>query len=68
MPKHVIKYEYREGEKINPAEAWCGRKVKSYDWIFQDAQHVALSVGGSIQPCKSCIKAIIKELNKEIVN
>ena len=66
MSKHVIKYTHKDGEELRQEEYWCGRLRKSYQWRFTDAQHVALAVGGSAQPCKNCIKAIIKELNKEL--
>ena len=65
MAKHVIKYEYRDGEKLAQPTTWCGRKHDG-GWVFADAQHVALAVGGSIQPCKKCIKAIIKVLEEEL--
>ena len=67
MSKHVVKFEYDDGKKLHSYELkmWCGR-VGSNEFHFLDAQHVALSVGGSIQPCKNCIKAIIKELSKEL--
>ena len=66
MSRHVIKFEYDDGKKLSVPILWCGRKSNGCDWYFQDAQHVALAVGGSIQPCKNCIKAIIKELEKEL--
>lgn len=69
MATHVIKYEYNDGKKLIQPVTWCGRKVwRSHGFLFQDAQHVALASGGSVQPCKSCIKAIIKELKKELEN
>ena len=66
MSRCVIKYEYEGGLKLPLPELWCGRKSTGYDFAFKDAQHVALSAGGSIAPCKSCVKAIIKELEKEL--
>jgi len=67
MAKHVIKYEYDNGIKLSQPTVWCGAKVnRSYNWIFQDAQHVALSAGGSVQPCKKCVKAIITQLQAEL--
>ncbi len=66
MTKHVIKYEYEDGEKLKTPILWCGSEAKSSERYFQDAQHVALAVGGSIEPCKKCIRAIIKELSKEL--
>ena len=67
MTRHVIKYEHGDnGEELANAELWCGRRSTGVRFEFQDAQHVALAVGGSIQPCKSCVKAIIKELSKEL--
>jgi len=65
MSRHVIKYTHKDGKQLGIPEVWCGRKFNA-SWAFQDAQHVALSVGGSIAPCKNCIKAIIKELEKEL--
>ena len=56
--RHVIKYE----NKVY----WCGESVNPFYWSFQDAQHVALSVGGSVVPCRVCLKAIVETLQKEI--
>ena len=61
MIRHVIKYEYSEGVKMPAPVSWCGKALVN-EFAFQDAQHVALSAGGSAQPCKKCIKEIIKAL------
>jgi len=60
MKRHVIKFEYEDGNKV---VLWCGR-VHDGRWIFKDTGEVALAVGGSVAPCKNCIKSIIKELEK----
>ena len=62
MKRHVIKFEYEDGNKV---VLWCGRGHDG-GWAFKDAGHVAIAVGGSVAPCKNCIKSIIKELEKEI--
>jgi len=66
MANHVIKFQYKDGKKLAQPILWCERKSKWGQWYFQDAHHAALAVGGSIAPCKNCIKAIIKELSKEL--
>ena len=67
MSKHVIKYTHDDGKRLKIPLLWCGRKSNGHhEWAFQDAQHVALAVGGSVAPCKSCIKAIIKQLSEEL--
>ena len=66
MEKHVIKLDHEDGVKLNQPIVWCGHPVTHRQWLFQDAQHVALSVGGSVEPCANCIKAIITELQKEL--
>ncbi len=66
MAKHTVKFEYDNGEKLEFPVLWCGISNNGGRWNFQDAQHLALSAGGSIQPCKNCIKAIIKELEREL--
>ncbi len=68
MTTHTIKYEYDDGKKLAPHKIiyWCGRKQGYERFNFMDAQHLALAVGGSIQPCKNCVKAIIRELKKEL--
>ena len=66
MKRHVIKYEYDDGKKLAKPTLWCGKESSGFDWTFQDAQHVALTSGGSVAPCKNCVKAIIKELQKEV--
>ena len=63
---HVIKYEYHDGVKLKKPILWCGTEYIYKPWCFTDTHHVALAVGGSVQPCKNCIKAIIKELEKEL--
>lgn len=64
MSKHVIKYEYRDGKRLarHDVETWCGHIPKFAEWLFQDAQHAILSIEQGLlnQPCKQCIKAIIK--------
>lgn len=64
--KHAVKLTHINGDELAKPVYWCGRFAKRFDWYFSDAQHLALSVGGSQQPCKNCIKAIIKELKKEL--
>jgi len=64
--RHVIKYEYKDGKKLKYPTLWCGGAHRRLCFVFQDAQHVALAVGGSTAPCKNCIKAIIKQLEKEL--
>ena len=70
MSKHAIKYEKGSyiggGDTREISTLWCGREYNGFDWVFLNAQHVALAAGGSVQPCKNCIKAIIKELKKEL--
>lgn len=66
MSRHVIKCTHNDGKKLPAPVYWCGRVQKYREYCFADAGHVALAVGGSVQPCKSCIKAIIRELEKEL--
>ena len=65
--KHTIKFTHDDGKERRQSLYWCGRESQTKDeWAFQNAGHLALSVGGSVQPCKRCIKEIIKELEKEL--
>lgn len=66
MEKHVIKFKSERGVKLKQPIVWCGYIINSKQWLFEDAQHVALSVGGSVEPCANCIKSIISELKKEL--
>ena len=66
MSKHTVKRDHEDGAPITPV-FWCGRHPTAFEWYFQDTHHLALSIGGSQQPCKLCIKAIIKELNRELI-
>lgn len=65
MSVHTVKHDYKDGEKLTNPVSWCG-KTLVYEFHFLDTHHLALAVGGSHQPCKNCIKAIIKELEKEL--
>ena len=66
MAAHVIKLEYDNGKKLNIPTLWCGNDNNGMSFCFMDAQHVALAAGGSIAPCQNCVKAIIKELQREL--
>ena len=67
MTNHVIKYDHIEGVKLKKPVVWC-LSEHDHGWLFKNAQHVALAVGGSVSPCKACVKAIIKQLEKEANN
>ena len=67
MPvRHVVKFDHEDGKELKKPILWCGAIYRYPSFTFLDAQHVALSAGGSIAPCKKCIKAIIRELEKEL--
>lgn len=62
--KHIIKYEYEEGEKLKTPALWCGADARRSNWHFNDAQHAALTVenGGRLVPCKACCDAVKENL------
>ena len=70
MGKHIVKYDYRDGVKLakHEGETWCGHQPQSADWLFQDAQHALLSIEqcSSVEPCKECLKAIVRVVQKEV--
>lgn len=66
MAKCTVKYGNIDGMQVFKSKSWCGRDLDFHEWAFQDAQHMALTAGGSIKPCKACVKSIIKELQKEL--
>lgn len=66
MARCTIKNQNTYGMQVLRSTSWCGRYLDFDEWAFEDAQHLALVGGGSVQPCKSCVKAIIKELEKEL--
>ena len=66
MKAHTIKYTHDDGEELKQPVYWCGVKSQSFDWSFLDAQHLALASGGSVAPCKNCVRAIIKVLSEEL--
>ena len=62
----TAKETHRDGVELDAPVSWCGRNISKTDWAFTDTHHLALAVGGSVQPCKKCVAAIIKELSKEL--
>lgn len=64
--RHTAKETHDNGVELEKPIYWCDRVPQFPEWHFTGADHLAASVGGSIQPCKKCIKAIIKELKKEL--
>ena len=66
LVRHTIKHSHENGGLLVHPIYWCGRYGNLNSWHFLDAQHLAMSVNGSITPCKECIRSIISELNKEL--
>lgn len=66
MKTHVIKRTHDDGKLLPRPVFWCGINLPYGLFHFLDTHHVALAVGGSIAPCKKCIRAIIRELEKEL--
>ena len=50
-----------------PKTSWCGKKLFSFDWVFQDIDHAVYSVqSGSVQvPCSDCLKKIYEVLKDD---
>lgn len=62
--KHTMRWISGKGKS---GTTYCGREViPTLIWCFTDVDHLVLSVGGSIRPCKECVQAIINELQKEL--
>lgn len=57
-PEYIkcIQHTHAELQKTS----WCGRKLYSFDWAFQDIDHAVYSVqSGSCQiPCPECLDKI----------
>ncbi|MGM5670077.1 hypothetical protein [Enterobacter cloacae] len=62
--KHIIKFPLENNKK----ESWCGAVISPTEWAFEDAQHALLSIeqGSLVQPCKECLKAIVKVAQQEV--
>ena len=47
--------------------SWCGEKLYSFDWVFQDIDHATYTVmnGGRQVPCPDCINSIIEILKND---
>lgn len=47
--------------------SWCGEKLSSFDWVFQNIDHAVYSVqNGSRQvPCPDCLKKIYEILKDD---
>jgi len=50
-----------------PETSWCGKKLSSFDWVFQDIDDAVYSVqqGSRQVPCSDCLKKIY-EVFKEV--
>lgn len=66
MDRHIMKVEYKEGEKMIFPLMWCGEKVSRLEWFYLDANHATLCVTERSGPpiCKACARAIVSELSK----
>jgi hypothetical protein len=47
--------------------SWCGKKLSSFDWVFQDIDHAVYSVqyGSRQVPCPDCLKKIYEVLEND---
>ena len=61
--KHV---RHTHAEK--PHEAWCGERIWSSDWVFQDIDHAAYTLMQNryLVPCPDCIRKIVEALTGTI--
>ncbi len=66
MTAHITKHTHEDGKELEKLMFWCGRESNGCEWHFLDTHHAALAVGGSVQPCKSCVRAIVREFMKEL--
>jgi hypothetical protein len=50
-----------------PKTSWCGEKLYSYDWVFQDIDHAVYSTqqGSRNVPCPDCLTKIYEVLENE---
>lgn len=62
--KHIIKFPLENNKK----DSWCGAVISPTEWALEDAQHALLSIeqGSLVQPCKECLKAIVKVAQQEV--
>ena len=64
-PEYIrcIQHTHAELQKTS----WCGRKLYSFDWVFQDIDHAVYSVqSGSRQiPCPECLDKIYEVLKND---
>ncbi len=66
LAKCTVKIKAAGSPQVLKSKSWCGRDLDFYEWAFEDAQHLALVGGGSVETCKDCVKSIINELSKEL--
>ena len=47
--------------------SWCGEKLTSSDWVFQDIDHAVYSVqsGSRMVPCPDCLEKIYGVLKND---
>ena len=50
-----------------PNTSWCGEKLSSFDWVFQDIDHAVYSVqfGSRNIPCPDCLNKIYGVLKND---
>jgi hypothetical protein len=58
-----IKHTHADYDK----EAWCGREILTFDWVFQDIDHAAYATmsGARQVPCPDCVNEVVKALKDE---
>jgi len=66
MNQHIRRTDKPIDEAYYPS--WCGRKLAHHNWVFQDAEHAMLHLaqGPDISPCRACLSAIKKLIEKEL--
>lgn len=66
MTQHIRRTDKPIDQSYYPS--WCGRRLAMNIWVFQDAEHALLHLaqGADITPCRACLLALKKLIEKEL--
>lgn len=69
IEKHILRTDHTNEQGANVA--WCGARVPQCEWLFQDAEHAALTLaqGQRLIPCHKCagvLRDLFREASAEI--
>lgn len=56
--------DYIKCIRFNKQNSWCGKRVYSFDWLFETIEHAAMNRGNNLLVCAECSSEVFRNLKE----